>query len=121
LRKLLDAFEAQAKSPEPFSLAPKGRVHMIDIFFVQALTQLFHRLAEALEMHDLTSTQEFDYIVHIGIIGQAQDIIVGRASFLLCCNCVRTTGPKNQYLCGFSGSAFLGSCNLISATYQKSQ
>ena len=48
-------------------------------------------LAEALEVHDLARTQELDDVVDVGIVGKAQDVIVGHARLLLCCNHIRTT------------------------------
>lgn len=37
-------------------------------------------------MHYLSCTQEFDDIVHIRVITEAQDIVIGGARLLLCCN-----------------------------------
>jgi hypothetical protein len=37
-------------------------------------------------MDDLPFPQETDHIVHIRVVGQAQNIIIGEAGFLLWCN-----------------------------------
>ena len=46
---------------------------------------------KTLVMNDFTRAQEFNRIAYIGVIGEAQDIIIGGACFLLCCNRVSTT------------------------------
>ena len=51
--------------------------------------QQLHCLAETLEMHHLTGPEEFDDIVHIRIIGQSQDIVVGHPRLLLRCQILR--------------------------------
>ena len=47
---------------------------------------MIQQLAEPLEMHHLALTQEADNLVHVLVVGQAQDIIVRRPGFLLCCH-----------------------------------
>lgn len=51
---------------------------------VQLLPQQLDGLAEALEMDNLPLTEELDHVVHIRVIGQAQDVIIGHSCFLLC-------------------------------------
>ena len=58
------------------------RVHAIHILLIQPFTQQLHCLTKALEMHDLSLAQELDYIVHIWIVAQAQNIIIGYTGFL---------------------------------------
>ena len=41
-------------------------------------------VTESLIMHQLTLSKELDGIPHVGIVGQAQDVVVGRSRFLLC-------------------------------------
>ena len=43
------------------------------------------RVAEALEVYDFAGTQELDRLAHIGVVDQAQQVVVGRAGFLLGC------------------------------------
>ena len=45
-----------------------------------------HRFAEALEMHDFACAQEFERLAHVRVVDQAQQVVVGGAGFLLCCN-----------------------------------
>ena len=74
----------------------------LDVFYVSSS---FHPVssctlcfAEALEVHDLARTQELDDVVDVGIVGKAQDVIVGHARLLLCCAFVRTTFPNRWIL-----------------------
>ena len=41
-------------------------------------------VAEALIMHDLALAEEFYRVADVGIVGEAQNIIIGRARLLLC-------------------------------------
>ncbi len=45
---------------------------------------------EPLEVNDFPCPQEADGIAYFLIMNQAQDIIIGRTGFLLCCSHVRT-------------------------------
>ena len=76
----------------------KRGVHVIDVFLVQPPTQQLDGFAEALEMHDLALAQEADGIVHIRIIGDAENIVIRHAGFLLCCNFENATFCI--YICG---------------------
>ena len=42
-------------------------------------------------MHNLPCPQELDSVVHIRVIGEAEDIVVGDACLLLCCDKENTT------------------------------
>ena len=59
----------------------------MDVFYVSSS---FHSVssctlcfAEALEVHDFALAKEFDRFAYIGIIHQAQNIVVGGSGFLL--------------------------------------
>lgn len=43
------------------------------------------RIAETLEVDNLALAQELDYLVDVGIVAQAENVVVGCAGFLLCC------------------------------------
>ena len=47
-----------------------------------------------LEVYDLALAQELDDLVHIGIVAQAEDIIVSSASLLLSCHIVHKIGDR---------------------------
>lgn len=68
---------------------------VLDVFYVSSS---FHSVssctlcfAEALEVHDLTRTQELDDIADVRIIGKAENVVVGHARLLLCCDDIKTT------------------------------
>ncbi len=58
---------------------------MVYVLLIQLFPQLLHAFPEPLEVDDFPLPQEFDDIVHIGIIGQPQNIVIGGPGFLLCC------------------------------------
>lgn len=39
--------------------------------------------AKTLEMDDFTLPQETDHVAHVGVVGQAEDVVVSEAGFLL--------------------------------------
>ena len=67
----------------------------MDVFYVSSSFHLVPsctlRFTEALEVHDLPRTQEFDGITHVRIVGKAQNVVIRHARLLLCCDGVRTT------------------------------
>ncbi len=73
------------------SLLVEARVYVVDIFLVQAVLGKPQSFAETLEVHDLTRTQELDGIADVRIIGKAENIVVGHARLLLCCDDIKTT------------------------------
>ena len=50
------------------------------------------RFAKPLEVNNLPLPQEANDIIHIRIVGQAEDIIVGKEGFLLCCQILSQIG-----------------------------
>ena len=69
----------------------KAGVEGIKVPAVQPVLETAQGFTEPLEMDDLPFPEEADGIAHIRLLYQAQDIIVGGAGFLLCCNLVNTT------------------------------
>ena len=47
-------------------------------------------------MHDLPGPEELDGVADVRIIRKAKNIVVGNASFLLCCDGIRTTQQKSS-------------------------
>ena len=82
---------------EPWFFDGKGRslieagIHIIYILLVQAVLHQPQCFAEALEMDDFPGTQEFNDVVDVRIVRKPQNIVVGDAGLLLCCDRVRTT------------------------------
>lgn len=73
------------------ALSVKGRVDCVDVFLVHFFGCNPQRLAEALEMHNLTRAQKANGIVDVRIVGKAENVVIGGAGFLLCCFLIRTT------------------------------
>jgi hypothetical protein len=69
----------------------KAGVEGIKVPAVQPVLETAQGFTEPLEMDDLPFPEEADGIAHIRLLYQAQDIVVGGAGFLLCCNLVNTT------------------------------
>ena len=66
-----------------FSLHVKCWVHVVDVFLVELLTEQLNSLTKPLEMDDFTFPEELDDIVHIRIIAESQNIVIGDPCFLL--------------------------------------
>ena len=63
----------------------KGRIVAIEIFGIQLILCDSKGFRKALIVYDLASAKEFDGIAHVGIVNQAQNIIVGCSCLLFCC------------------------------------
>ena len=66
-------------------------VHIVDILLIQFVLRQPQALAEALEVDDLPGPQEPDGVVDVWIVRHAQDVVIRKAGFLLCCNHVKST------------------------------
>ena len=69
----------------------KRRIASVEIFGVEIVLRYADGIGEALIMHYFTGAQEFYYVINVGIVGKAQDIVIGCACLLLCCNHVFAT------------------------------
>ena len=58
---------------------------------IQIFLYIAQCVAEALEVNDLALTQELDRVAYIGVVDQAQQVIVSCARFLLWCMADGTT------------------------------
>ena len=67
-----------------YDLHIEGRVGGVDIALVQLFPEQLGGFSEALEVDDLPLPQEFNNVVHVRVVGQAQDVIIGYPCFLLC-------------------------------------
>lgn len=80
------------KGKSSFSAFPvKLGVEGVEILGIELVGCQAQPFTEALVVNDLALTQEADGIPHIGVVAEAQDVIVSGARFLFCCNCRRTT------------------------------
>ena len=78
-------------------LCVKRRVDRVDVFLIQTLRGQTQALAKALIVDDFTLAEEADDVVHIGVIGHPEDVVIGDARFLLCCDVIGTTCARGRY------------------------
>lgn len=71
--------------------AVKGGVVEIDVFLIHLLFTEPQTFTETLEVYDLPLPQEANDVVHVRIVTQTQNVVVGFSGFLFCCAFVRTT------------------------------
>ena len=72
-------------------LLVKSRVGEVDVFRVHLFLAKPQALAKPLEVHDLPLPKEADDVVYIRVVGKTQNVVIGEAGLLFCCNGVRTT------------------------------
>ena len=80
-----------AGGPGLGSGAIESGVGEVDVLGVHLLLTQPQALAEALEVDDLPLPQEADDVVHVRVVAEPQDIVVGEAGLLFWCDSVRTT------------------------------
>ena len=66
--------------------AVKTGVKGIEVLAVKLILHMSQRLTKPLEMHDFPFSQEAQWREHIGVIRQVDEIFIGAARFLLCCD-----------------------------------
>lgn len=64
----------------------KGWVIKVHIFTVHLFFAQPHTLAEALEMDHFSFAQEPDHVVHVRIVAETENVVVGFACLLFCCH-----------------------------------
>ena len=67
------------------------RIDCVEVFGVKVILNDSQPFAEALIVHDFALTQEADWVQDIRVVAETDDVIVGRAGFLLWGDFVRTT------------------------------
>lgn len=67
------------------------RVAGIEVPGVERILHLAETFAEALVMDDLPLPEIADGLQNIRVVHQAEDVVIGGAGLLLCCDGVRTT------------------------------
>lgn len=58
---------------------------------IEFLAQELDGFAKPLEMNYFPLPKEFDNVVHIGVVGNPQDVVIGYPGFLLCQRIINTT------------------------------
>ena len=61
----------------------EGWIHEIYVFLIQLFPKQLYSFTKSLEVDNLPFPQEFDYIVHIRVVAEAQDVVIGHSGFLL--------------------------------------
>ena len=61
----------------------EGGVGEVDVFGVHFLLAQAQAFSEALEVNDLPLPQKADDVVHVRVVGQAEDVVIGQAGLLL--------------------------------------
>ena len=64
----------------------KGWVCEINVPGIHLLFAQAQALAKTLEMDNFPLTQETDDVVYVRVVGQPQNVIIGKTGFLLWCN-----------------------------------
>lgn len=60
----------------------EGRIEEIDVLLVHFVFCKLQALAEALEVNDFAFPEETDDIIYVGVIAEAEDVVIGDAGFL---------------------------------------
>lgn len=69
----------------------EGRVEGIEVTAVEMILDIPEDFAETLKVYDFPFAEEADRIGYLRIFHHAQDVFIGAAGFLFCCNHIRTT------------------------------
>ena len=77
-----------------FPLVFHGRIECVEILFIQLITHHSQRLGKPLIVHDFPLTQIAQYILHIRVVCQMQQVLIGGAGLLLCCKFIDATNIK---------------------------
>ena len=72
----------------------KRRIEGIEVFRIQFFLKMAERLAEALEVDDFSGAEKADWIGDFRIFDNTENVVIGRAGFLLWGDPVSTTYTK---------------------------
>ena len=61
----------------------KRRIESIEVFRIQFFLKMAERLAEALEVDDFSGAEKADWIGDFRIFDNTENVVIGRAGFLL--------------------------------------
>ena len=67
-----------------YDLLIKRRIASVEILGVEVILSYADAVGEALIVHDLALAEEFYRIANVGVVGEAQNVVIGRARLLLC-------------------------------------
>ena len=75
----------------PFLSLVEAGIDEVEVFLVHPVLGKPQPLAEALEVDHLPGPEEPDHIIHVRVVGEPENVVVGNAGLLLCCDLIRTT------------------------------
>ena len=67
-----------------FDVSYRRGIEGVEVLRVEVVLGDAEGVAKPLIMHDLPLPQELDGIPHVGVVAEAEDVVVGDAGFLLC-------------------------------------
>ncbi len=70
-------------------------VHAVYIFLIQLFPQELAGFSKTLEMHNFPLPEEFDHIIHIRVVTQTQNVVIGYPCLLLW-TCIIITNKSEQ-------------------------
>ena len=62
----------------------KRRVAGVEVFGIEIILRNAESIAEALIVYYFTRAEEFYRVAHVGIVRKSENIVISRASLLLC-------------------------------------
>ncbi len=68
------------------SLHIKCRIHAVNILLIQLFAQKLDGFSKTLEVYNLPFPKEPDHIIHIRVIAEPEDVIIGHPGLLLWCD-----------------------------------
>lgn len=91
----------------------------ISFFYVACITTLC--FAETLIMHNLPLPEELDRIADFRVFYKTQDVVIGCAGFLLCCDHVKTTAAESLEKALFFVVQAVSCCDFIRTKIEKKE
>ena len=70
----------------------KRGVDRVEVFAIKLFLSDAESVSKALIVHDLTLAQVAQRITHVGVIAKANEVVVGRARLLFCCQVLVEVG-----------------------------
>lgn len=97
------------------------RIDRIEILAVQVILDNSQGFAETLIMHNLPLPEELDRIADFRVFYKTQDVVIGCAGFLLCCDLVKTTAAENLEKALFFVVQAVSCCDFIRTKIEKKE
>ena len=99
----------------------KLRIECIEVFGIQFILNDAECFTESLEVHDFPCTQEAYRVAYFLVMDKAEDIVIGGAGFLFCCDLVKTTAAENLEKALFFVVQAVSCCDFIRTKIEKKE